>query len=331
MRVFVLVVAIRVCAPAAAAEPAATFDKLTPGQWLSYEVPAVEAGSLPCCFQWQQGRSYRRPCSLDGSKGWQGTNGDARPATTRYENLRLFIRRARPGFDRVVAVGSSCIVEPQGRSVTELTGVTAKQSVAFLESYLRDQDHSQRSRDGLAALAHHRGKAATQALVRLAAPGQASRRDAYFWLAHKRGQDGLQEVLRALNSETSEKLARHLVFCLSQSPEPEMLAELKRVAGDLDDERLSGEALFWLAQREDPDVESIAMAVLDADPSSSAEKKAVFCLSQLPADRAIAALTGLVRSDRPRFVRRQALFWLAQQDDDRILTEFDAIFEGRTP
>ena len=130
----------------------------------------------------------------------------------------------------------------------------------------------------------------------------------------------------ALKRDDSEKVKRHLVFCLSQSPLPDAAQTLVRIARQDEDDALRGEALFWLSQTGDPQTEAIAFAVIDADDASArVKKKAVFVLSQLPADRAFAALKRLVRSDRPRPIRRKALFWLAQQDDDRAIAELESI------
>lgn len=330
MRVFVLVVAVRFCAPAASAAPTSTFKSLSPGDWMTYEVPAVDKEDLPCCFEGWRGSAVRRPCRLDGGGSWRGT-GAGRPGTLDSQTLRIFVRRAQTGYDRVLAVGAGCEVDAAGQQVTELSNVSGSASVAFLERHLAKASRGRRAREGLAALAHHRTKAATKALTRLSASGRALRKDAFFWLAHLRGAAGLEVVRRALAREPTGKLRRHLVFCLSQNDGPEMPEELRQIARRHDDEDVRGEALFWLAQREDPAVEAIATAQIDAGEASRQRKRAVFALSQLPPERAIPALKAIARSERPRWIRKEALFWLAQQDDDRVLAEFDAIFSGAAP
>ncbi len=309
-------------APASTTEPASTWSTLSNGQWMSYRTAGIESDELPCCYDYQGGRAMLRPCRLE--RGVTGVSVDPSPISISTE-LRIFVRRGEDGLDRAVAVGANCPVDTDGHQVTALGWIPAATSVGFLDRELDESKSKKTNRDGLFALAHHRGPAATRALIRRSARDRSLRRDAFFWLAHRRGRPGFEAVQAALTGDESTRLKRHLVFCLSQSPMPDAAPALRRTARRSADDALRSEALFWLSQRGDRQTETIALTVIDTAASTRVKKKAVFALSQLPADRAFVALKRLVRSDRPRPVRREALFWLAQQDDDRAIAELESI------
>ena len=327
-------------ASTSASQLSPTFEGLTPGAWIVYNVRAVEDVALPCCRYWTYGRSPVRICRLDTNDAGMHITGD-RSTVTIDERLQVFVRRGPKGVDRVRAFGESCPVDtgPRdpgrlaedglrgGSQVTHWTTVSVAESVAFLTQSLRRSPTRKKAREVQAALAHHHGEDATRALLQLAGRDGPARRDAFFWLGLLRGRAGLAAIQRALEAEPSGALRKHLVFCLSQSPLPEGADALLQIARAHADHGLRGEALFWLAQGEALATESLAFEVVD-DPKAGRQlkNKAVFALSQLPSDRAIDALIKLVRSKRPRSVRKQALFWLAHRDDDRVYAEFEAIF-----
>ena len=321
----ILTFAIGGAIPVGTAEPDHTFEELSSGEWFTYEVSAIDPRKVPCCFECKGIVFERHPCRLDEETRSMRIFGD-RVSAGDGEALRIFIRRGRTGLDRVVVVGTRCPIDTQSERITRISGVATESSVRFFERALSKVSNSKMAQDVLFVIAQHGGVEATEALVRLSMAERPWQKDVYFWLAQLRGRPGFEAVRKAIERGPSEELGPHLVFCISQSPLPEMREELKRIARKHSDERLRGEALFWLAERHDAEVESIGLASIDQDPSMAVRKRAIFAIAQLPADRAIDTLKRVIHSDRPREIRREALFWLGQQDDDRALAEFDTIF-----
>lgn len=310
-----------------AADLSASLSRVEDGAWIAYRVPLEDPARAPCCLEWDSTPGSARGCKLAPRSGKSRSFGisDRDPPPQPGEALAVYVRRGRSerrhaGFDRVLAVRTSCPVDTSGERVTELGELPAADSVAMLERGAPEHDL-------LFAIAHHRGPAATQALIRLTSAGEekAARRDAYFWLAEARGAAGFAAVREALSSSRDEELKKHLVFCLSQSRETDAARELARTATDHRDDEVRAEALFWLAETRRPGAEKLIRAALDRETSPEVQKKAVFALSQLPADRAIAALKELIESRQPRPIRREALFWLAQIQDDAVFPIFDQL------
>jgi hypothetical protein len=306
---------LAVASEAFAEDPSDALERRKEGEWITYRVAINDPSEAQCCFDFDRGRVHNRVCQLDAKNRSFGRS-DRDPPPAFDEALQVFVRRGRKGFDRALAVGTSCPVEFGSARVTTLHDVSARDSIALLERG-----------DGIPAIAQHAGAIATQSLIKLAASSneKSERRDAYFWLAEARGRDGYRAVRDALDREGSDDLRRHLVFCLSESDEPEASRELARLAREHRDEDIRGEALFWLSETEHRDAERIIREAIDRDPSEEVRKKAVFALSELPPDRAIAALKQLIERKQPRAIRREALFWLAQIKDDAVLSVFDEL------
>lgn len=328
MRAILVIVAL-FCAPAVA--PAQTLPErlaaLSPGEWLSYQVPLQPGQRPPCCFDWR-GRNVRdATCRLDRDE-WNFGHRDDDPLPPPGARLRVLVRKGGAGIDRVRALGEQCAVDPAGARVAEAGAVTTDQSLALLAPLMNEE--LKNPHQLLSAVAHHAGPAADAALLRAAASGQRrdQRRDALFWLAQARGEVGFDEVRDQLRAEGDDELRRHLVFLLTISQVPDARGELRRLGTAHADGEVRGEAMFWLSQARDPQAEAIIRQALREERSRHVLDKAVFALSQLPAERAVPALRELLESGTDRHVRKQALFWLAQVDDDAVLPLFDRLLGG---
>ncbi|HET7844137.1 MAG TPA: HEAT repeat domain-containing protein, partial [Xanthomonadales bacterium] len=221
MRIATLIATLALpLAAQAANDPAAALARLQPGEWISYEVDAKDPRHVPCCFDWEHGRSGPRGCRLDGSNRSYGTSSDDPPPPP-GERLHVLLRRGVESFDRAFAVGTSCPVEAGGARVVALADVDDSASVRLLAHGAAAKTGDKRGMS-LHALAQHATDDATTALAQLAkdAPSRDVRRDAYFWLAEERGTPGYEVVRDALANETNDELRRHLVFCLSESRAP---------------------------------------------------------------------------------------------------------------
>jgi hypothetical protein len=301
----------------------AKLKSLSPGQWLSYDVPLQPGVHTPCCLDWDGHRTARPGVCRLGDRDWNFGHSDDDPVAPPGSTLRVLARRGDQGFDRLRVVGSACEIDANGATVVEAEGVTVDQSLAWLGGALA-RDGRQRNQ-AIMAIAHHAGPQADRMLSE-AAHGESARlrRDATFWLADARGEFGYRTVRELIDGAPREDELNHLVFALSISPVPAARDDLRRLARTHRDDEVRGEALFWLAQGNDAQAEPMIEAALD-DPSDRVRKKAVFALSQLPAERAVPALRELVEHGASREVRKEALFWLAQVDDDAVLPVFDQL------
>jgi hypothetical protein len=313
---------------ASAQTPQARLEALAPGEWLSYEVPLQPGVRAPCCFSWHGREISDGVCPLEREAGNFGTR-DSQPLPPPGSALRVLVRRAATGFDRVWAIDMECGIDAGAARVVEAGAAAADDSVALLQQALAGTERKQTSQ-AVAAIALHAGALADRTLLDASRTGQprAVRREAIFWLAQARGEPGFRAVRELIEREPEGELRRHAVFALSISEVDDAAPELRRLATTHAEAEVRGEALFWLAQNRDPQVETIALAALRDDPPRRMVEKAVFALSQLPAARAIPALRGLVESGQPREVRKQALFWLAQVDDEAVLPVFDELLGG---
>lgn len=321
MRVLGLLLALLPAGASAAALDQALADT-APGNWIEYQAPLVARDGSPCCIDWHGGKAARQGCSLDGRDWNFGIDADRSDTV-----LRVFVRRGPRGPDRIRAVGASCPVDPGAARLSATSGIDAASAAGWIAAQVPNLEKRERD-SALAALAMHAGPAATDALVRLAAPDSSSgvRREALFWLGEARGAEGVPVLRQTLAQETDPGLLRHTVLALGLSDAPAARTLLRDTARADRRSAVRGEALFWLAQDEDPQTETLARSALSGSQARDLREKAVFALSQLPAGRAIPALEELAR-DRglDARTRRDALFWLAQQNDDEALAVFDEL------
>lgn len=302
----------------------ARLKSLSPGQWLSYDVPMQPGLRTPCCFDWNGRKSVNPGVCRLGERDWNSGHSDDDPIAPAGSTLRVLARRDADGFDRLRSIGSTCAIDTAGATVVEAGRLPVGDSLAFLQAAL-ESGEKERS-NALMAIAHHAGNEADRLLSDAAhGDNRRLRRDAPFWLANTRGEFGYRTVRDLIEADPDGEELNQLVFALSISPVDEASAELRRLARSHADAKLRGEAMFWLAQDDDPEAETILKAAVTGDASVHVRKKAVFALSQLPAERAVPVLRELVEHAASREVRKEALFWLAQIDDDAVLPVFDEL------
>jgi hypothetical protein len=293
------------------------------GSWLAYRVPLAADLGRVCCVDWRNPQADSR-CRLTASD-WNLQRDTKRRAPD--AKLVVYLEIKSQAVAAVRAFDTTCTVDEGAARVRVLDQVRPEHSIGLLEALAHARGEHPRS-TALAVLALHADDAATAALERLAAAGQASalRRDALFWLGSARGEAGFDAVAEVIANEPAPELRRHAVFALSQSASPRRAATLAALARSPQDDALRGEALFWMAGQNLPEAESAIATVLAGKPSPSLSDKAILALAQLPHERATPALLALLADPRrPREQRRQALFWLAQSDDDAALRAIDGL------
>ncbi len=287
--------------------------------WLAWEVAATPALGNACCFD----EKFRGAvCRLESPRQSWGTRGDGLPGTGRE---LVLARWAGDRIERVRPVSTSCEIDSGGLPLVYLTGVDAAESVALLDGLVRRGDDRRGDRSQpLAALAYHAGRAADEALHRLAAADRPSddREDALFWIGQARGEEGARFLAGVARTDPSSEIRQKAIFSLSQNDGPSAIPAIVEVAKTDRDPDVRGEALFWLAQSGAEQAPRVLLARLDEDPSREVRKKAVFAISQLEDDEGVPLLLRIARERRDPDVRREALFWLGQSDDPRALDFF---------
>ena len=287
--------------------------------WLAWEVAATPALGNACCFD----EKFRGAgCRLESQRQSWGTRGDGRLGTGRE---LVLARWAGGEVERVRAVSTSCEIDSGGLPLVYLTDVDVAESVALLDGLVRRGGDRRRDRsEPLAALAYHAGRAADEALHRLAADDRPSddREQALFWIGQARGEEGARFLAGVARTDPSPDIRKKAVFSLSQNEAPSAIPAIVEVAKTDRDPDVRGEALFWLAQSGAEQAPRVLLARLDEDPSREVRKKAIFAISQLEDGEGVPLLLRIARERRDPDVRREALFWLGQSDDPRAIDFF---------
>ena len=232
--------------------------------WLAWEVAATPALGNACCYD----EKFRGAvCRLESQRQSWGTRGDGHPGTGRE---LVLARWAGGEVERVRAVSTSCEIDSGGLPLVYLTGVEAAESVALLDGLVRRGDDRRGDRSQpLAALAYHAGRAAEEALHRLAAAARPSddREQALFWIGQARGEEGARFLAGVARTDPSPEIREKAVFSLSQNEAPSAIPAIVEVAKTDRDPEVRGQALFWLAQSGAEQAPQVLLARLDADPS----------------------------------------------------------------
>jgi HEAT repeat protein len=309
-------------APRLEAEFRALVATIATPAWVGYAVPLVAGEHRMCCGTYQSGDQYDccGTCRLESSERSM-TGGAATKAVALEPPDELFVlyRVDAKRVGKIRTFTADCELDAGGLTLHWLTGVDPAQSVALLQAHVTGADPDGASgrwrRSGVSAIAFHADAAADRALEALVGRSQPEpvRKDAAFWLGNARGRRGF-DLLQRLVQEPGEAdgFRRHLVFALTQSPEPAAMDLVIRIARTDASPRIRGEALFWLSQKKDPRAGQTIVEAIDTDPSADVRKKAVFALGQL-GEPGEPLLVQIARTHKDPAVRGEAIFWLAQR------------------
>jgi glyoxylase-like metal-dependent hydrolase (beta-lactamase superfamily II) len=297
--------------------------------WVAWRAPVAAAERPTCCMAgWNRGEVFRQGCTLEAKGLRESSFGstDGPGALPAPSHLAVYVRAERGRVREVLGVGDTCPV----RAETPVTWLDAsvEDGVAFLERLAREEhDDDDRGGRSLHALAQHAGKAATEALARLAFEADEDlREDAVFWLGHGRGADGLEVVRRIAREDRDPDLRGHAMFAMSQSREPARFRLLRETVAAERDAEVRRQGYLWVAQSRDPDAQAWLEAALARERDEEGVQGVVFALSELPNDRGVDALVRLAKDRHaPDRARREALFWLGQSRDPRAMQLLDEI------
>jgi len=334
----------------------ALVDQQSEPAWIAYTQPVVEGTTAGCCYGSGGGIIFDSDsnaccgmCRLEGDRdrdgnttatsGATGTTTTARSSTPpppiKLEGSTTFVilfRVAQRQIDKVRVFSADCDLDGGARTVHQLTGVRPADSVALLETLLKEASApaSERSlHSAISAIALHRDPAADAALQRLVVTSypDSIRRDAVFWLARARGRTGFEAVKRVIADDKSGSVRKHAVFALSQSREPEVLPTLVDLARNHPSPEVRGEALTWLAHKAGAKTAETITEAIERDPDTAVKKRAVFALSQMPKDQGVPLLIQVAKNNANPVVRKQAIFWLGQSKDPRALDYFESVLK----
>jgi len=324
-------------------------DQQTPATdpaWIAYTMPVIDSEQVGCCYSGRGGividgdgnnngccgmcRLEDRPAGTDASASTARATGPIKLEGS--QSFAVLIRVVSHQIDKLRVFSADCELDAGGKTVHLITGVRAADSIAFLESLVKEPPSTSKSSSthgAVLAIALHRDPAAEGVLQRLMASSYPDnvRRDAVFWLAKTRGRTGFEAVKRAIADGSTGSIRKHAVFALTQSREPEVMPTLIDLARNNPAPEVRSEALFWMAQRAGAKTAETITEAIEKDPDTEVKKKAVFALTQMPKDQGVPLLIQVARTNTNPAVRKQAMFWLGQSKDPRAIDFFEVVLK----
>lgn len=142
---------------AAISAPAADLPSQLGDGWHTWQVDEASATNATCCFDWQNGKSSRTGCDLDGRSIGFNNSGDwaAEPG-----NLKVYARidNGKPVDIRVLS--SNCPVSAKGK-IADLGLVSAQNNLTWFRNIIEDTSlHKKTREDALFALVMSESEAA---------------------------------------------------------------------------------------------------------------------------------------------------------------------------
>ena len=304
--------------------------------WIAYSAPVIPGEHHMCCYNLARMKGNSAccgSCRLD-SRGHDVSffdHGGGCKATL-ASIFFVFMQFENGSIGQVRAFSTDCAIDAPGLTVYWLQDVEPAQSIAYLESLLKQEDSRRRAENDeiLSAIALHAGTQANAALERLVQPGQPSkvRGQAAFWIGSTRAGHGLDVLLPLIKSGEDSEFLEQAVFAISQNEEHERaFNELIRLARKDPRHDVREHSLFWLAQEAGQKAAGTITDAIENDPDTDVKKKAVFALSEMPREEGVPLLIDQARKNRNPVVRKEAIFWLGQSDDPRALDFIASILE----
>jgi HEAT repeat protein len=172
--------------------------------------------------------------------------GEGRVFESASSELLVLYRLSEGRVTEVKAVSSSCRIDAGSDVLYYWEGVSASESLSFLETLST-------SHDVLHAVALHADAKADEILVRLARRGSVDvRKDALFWLSQRAGDKAVEAIAEAVHEDPEIEVKKQAVFALSQLPADEGVPLLIELAETHEVPQVRKQAFFWLGQSGDP-------------------------------------------------------------------------------
>jgi hypothetical protein len=228
--------------------------------------------------------------------------------------------------ERMHTIGDDCPIDANGRQVYWLNGVSAADSMKYLETVARP-DASTMTRGGasslmseaMGAIALHRDPGADAILDRIATsdPDSTLRRRAVGLLGSNRGAHGFETLRRLLDTEKSTEGRRAIVSALAQTRQPQTADVLLALAKSDADPQVRSEAVYSVPARGGTRVVNDVVSIASKDVAQEVRRRAVSGLGQMPNDGGLDALIQLAKTSTDTVVRKQAVTEIGRSKDPR--------------
>ncbi len=213
--------------------------------WIAYSLPRTPR---------QNGGDWDSSwgCSLeDGRNGVVVRDKDTpfqlEGPTSMYVLFRVEDRKVQ----RLRTLGPDCLLDAGGLTFVWLNNVKPADSVALMESMLRETEPVGNL---IYTIAYTKDPAADAALDRLAAPTQTEkiRKNVVNYLGDIRGRGGYTALARMLRDDPSESVRSQVVSALARNKESDAIPAVIRAAKEDKSEKVRKQAVQALARSSDP-------------------------------------------------------------------------------
>jgi hypothetical protein len=299
--------------------------------WMAWRVPLADGLRGGCCTFADDSVSVRG-CFMDEPGNAFRAQPQIAPATGPVSldsgtGLVVLARIVESRVERLRTLGDDCPIDANGRTVYWLQGVSADESVKFLDGLVRGSSASAsglppeaRLREAaLGAIARHRATGADAVLDRVAASdaNQNLQRTARSLLGSTRGAHGFSTLQQLLATERLPDNRRQLVSALGQTGQSGTAAALLAIAQQDNDARVRAEAAYWLPQRGGR--LSDVLAIVERDANDTVKQKAVEGLGRVPPDQSTPLLIQLADTSSSPAARKAAVSALGRSRDPKAI------------
>lgn len=323
----------RELAAASAAEPV----------WIAWRVPMTDGRRDMCSWYSDDWSSIR------GFVAEPGQSPTGRPQITpptgpvpleAGTGLVTLIRAVEGRVERLRTLSDDCPIDAGGRSIVWLDGVSAADSLKFLDSLTRPSAPAILDRvtgdarrsigtSAISAIALHQDAGADAILMRITTNDADSsfRRHAGTRLAG-RSPRGFDEIRKLLATEQNQSLRRSFVTALGQTRFPATAETLLTLARSDADATVRGDAIYYYATAAGAGGIANVLTIAQNDVDDRVKSRAVQGLATLPDADRIEPLITLARSSPNTAVRKQAVTSLSASKDPRAFAYIESLLKG---
>jgi hypothetical protein len=293
--------------------------------WVAWSVPMV-AGDRNVCSTWNDGNTFTRGETLERVDGSRPTPSAPPSGPLRLDSgtsLVVLARVVDGRLERLRSIGDDCPVDAGGATIHWLTGVSAAESVRYLDGLTRTDALNVSATRRLAeaavsAIAMHHDASDVPVLDRLSSAATADgtlRRQAASGLAAHRGTEGFDRVVSLIKTERNGDLRRSFVGALAQSPIEKATDVLLEIARTDADASVRGEAAMRYVRRAGAGALPTALAMLDKETNDDVRRRIISGIGSLPEPVAAPTLIQLARTHPSVVVRKHAVAALGRFSD----------------
>jgi hypothetical protein len=296
--------------------------------WVGWREPMIAGNHAGCSQWWVDNAPVVRGELLDNPANPSDKPSIA-PATGPLpleggSGVVILLRVVDNKVERLRTISDDCPIDANGRAVTWLTGVSAADSIAYLDTLTKRDDtmatNVSRSiaSSALGAVALHRDAAADAVLDRIAGTAaDDQRQSAVSLLATLRGAHGFATIQKMLASERSPDFRRTLASALGSTREPGTADALLALAKNDADPKVRAAAIYAYTPRAGAAGLTAVTSVINQDADESVKTRAVTSLSRLPDDGGLPTLIQLARTSNVLAVKKEAVRVLGTSKDAR--------------